>query len=375
MSIFQAEVHPLTERTDASKIGREQLRDESLLMKERCANNEQERHEKCADSMVLDKLCNIFGDDGDDLAPPSPVGRQNSVSSVNSLSLPFLDGVDENFFLMQDLHDANGYEDFSMDMNDLQNCGRSLSGGWQSIGTPRSVSLAPSENQDVDTENRDSNIETCQESVVRPECKYERLQSCADDDPKKRRVPASPANPPFDSMEFLPIVSDETVGTSPPASLLPIYEVEDTPSSSGTSQTVSLAPSSVSSPAPPSPPICSNSSLLTPSSSGKLVLTPLPERLVAVPNGQEKPNSSSTVLMGTPKKVNKWWDAVDPVLTPEQSKKHQAWPATKAKRVKYGRKFVYENKRNIAISRKRKDGKFEPRTEVRKKKASAKARS
>jgi len=56
-------------------------------------------------------------------------------------------------------------------------------------------------------------------------------------------------------------------------------------------------------------------------------------------------------------KENAAWDIC---LTPEQAKKHRGWAAKKRRRVKYGRKYVYTNKVNIAKARKRVDGKFEP---------------
>jgi len=430
MSTVLAGSFTSNKRVEVSTTETQQLRAENLLPKERCTNLEQGIHvnKNCPDSMVLDKLCNFFGDD-DDLGPPPPVTRLNSGSSVNSLWLPHIEGLDdedESFSLpplvtrlnsgssvnslwlphIEGLDDMNlPFEEFPFDMNDLPGCSRSLSAGWQAIGSPRSVSLvAPCGNEgDVDTENRDSNIEVCQEPIVHDSIKKEKIdcigqQSDVDGKIKKRKVLASRANPPFDSMEYLPIDPKEIVGNSPLATPPPAFQLQDvSPPSSHPSPSVPPMSSSVSTVSSNSSPAPSLSSLPMPPCSGKLV-SPAPisadhrqqvatikrepdeEKLVSSAPissdhrqpmavfkrepDEEKPKvPSSENLMATPNrkrdKENGWWDIV---LTPEQSKKHQDWPATKARRVKYGRKYVYENKRNIAISRKRKDGKFEPTT-------------
>ena len=57
-----------------------------------------------------------------------------------------------------------------------------------------------------------------------------------------------------------------------------------------------------------------------------------------------------------------WSSARTSPMTAEARAKHKAWPKKKKKRVKYGRKFVYEKKAEVARHRPRENKKFKKRS-------------
>ena len=77
---------------------------------------------------------------------------------------------------------------------------------------------------------------------------------------------------------------------------------------------------------------------------------------ISLPPPPPPPALVTKAYLRETKKENSWWDVV---LTPNQRTKHENWTATKLRRVKYGRKFVYINKRDVAKARVRADGKFQ----------------
>jgi hypothetical protein len=323
---------------------------ENELLRQKCARLDEQVMSPKPDihTQVIDGLCNVFQNDlpraeleMDDWGfetpsrPFSPLSFQRSLSSGS-----YCGSFDGNFFLddassFPTIYDVNLSEDDFMESVSLPRLGRSTSAGWQAnVGTPRSGGLTtPSVPTD---ENKNANANAALPPPQNP------LQ-------KKKMAFQTKGNAPFGDMEFLNVDMQEHK-----------HEQIDTASSASPTKSSSIPKFT--------------KKILVESSPTKSALIPKATKkiLVESPRTKREKIASNKLLESKPKdevprlspvtplvreaKENSSWDKV---LSPEQRHKHENWVHKKRRRVKYGRSYVYTNKRDIAKGRTRCDGKFQ----------------